>query len=398
MLSGLIDTFIFATSFIAVLSFLVYFHELGHYSVARFFNVAVERFSVGFGKPIWQWTAKNGTKWSIGRIPLGGYVKFLGDASGASNPDAEALEAIKANLEAQDSEISVEDIFHFKPLYQRALIVLAGPVFNFILAVIIFAGLGWFFGSSYVESIVGRVLPNSAAEAAGVQVGDKVLTMDGHDVSSFNELRKYVVLKSDSPIATIVDRDGYEVSLTITPQRVQEKDFVGGASSSGKIGIGLPADTPIVQVKYNPIEAIGFGVNEVTSTVAMTGTYIGRIFKGKEDGKQLGSIVKIATMTGKSAVDAANAEIPFIDRMRLIFIRLLSLAASLSIALGVANLMPIPVLDGGHLVYYGYEAVAGRPLSQQKQEFGFRLGFAVLLTLFVILTVNDIGYVASIFS
>ncbi len=148
MLSGLIDTFIFAASFIAVLSFLVYFHELGHYSVARFFNVAVERFSVGFGKPIWQWTAKNGTKWSIGRIPLGGYVKFLGDASGASNPDAEVLEAIKVNLEAQDSEISVEDIFHFKPLYQRALIILAGPVFNFILAVIIFAVLGWFFGSS----------------------------------------------------------------------------------------------------------------------------------------------------------------------------------------------------------------------------------------------------------
>jgi len=139
-------------------------------------------------------------------------------------------------------------------------------------------------------------------------------------------------------------------------------------------------------------------MSEVGDTISMTGTYIGRIFKGKEDGKQLGSIVKIATMTGKSAVDAAKAEVPFSERMNLIFVRLLSIAASLSIALGVANLMPIPVLDGGHLLYYGYEAIAGRPLSQEKQEFGFRLGFALLLTLFVILTVNDIGYVASIFS
>jgi regulator of sigma E protease len=278
------------------------------------------------------------------------------------------------------------------------LVVLAGPVANFILAVIIFAGLGLAVGSYYIESVVGEVQPDTAAEAAGIEVGDKILTMDGKDVSNFSELRRYVVLRSDNEIKTIVERDGREVELTITPRRVVEKDFVGGKSSSGKIGIGLAADPSYVPIKYNAIEAVGFGVHEVKDTIAMTGHYIGRIFKGKEDGKQLGSIVKIATITGKSAVDAANADVPFKDRMRMIFLRLLSLAASLSIALGVANLMPIPVLDGGHLVYYGYEAVAGRPLSQKKQEIGFRFGFAVLLTLFVILTVNDIGYVASIFS
>ena len=397
MLSGLVDTLIFFTSFLVVLSFLVYFHELGHYSVARFFNVAVERFSIGFGKPIAQWTAKNGTKWSIGRIPLGGYVKFLGDASGASNPDTEALEKLK-NEVREEGDVPLDQIFHFKPVWQRMLVVLAGPVFNFILAVTIFAGLGLTMGSYYVESKVGSVLPDSAAEAAGVQVGDKILTMDGKDVSDFNELRRYVVLRSNNDIQTIVERDGREVELTLTPRRVEEKDFIGGKASSGKIGIGLAADPTLVPIKYGPVGALGFGVTEVKDTIAMTGHYIGRIFKGKEDGKQLGSIVKIATMTGKSAVDAANADVPFGDRMQMILLRLLTLAASLSIALGVANLMPIPVLDGGHLVYYGYEAVAGRPLSQKKQEIGFRFGFAVLLTLFVILTVNDIGYVASIFS
>ncbi len=397
MLSGLVDTLIFLTSFLVVLSFLVYFHELGHYSVARFFNVAVERFSIGFGKPIAQWTAKSGTKWSIGRIPLGGFVKFLGDASGASNPDTEALEKLKNEVRSEGN-VPLDQIFHFKPVWQRMLIVLAGPVFNFILAIGIFAGLGLAMGSYYVESEVGRVLPDSAAEAAGVQVGDKILRMDGRDVSDFNELRKYVVLRSNNDIQTVVERDGREVELILTPRRVEEKDFIGGKSSAGKIGIGLAEDPTFVPIEFGPVEALGFGVSEVKDTIAMTGHYIGRIFKGKEDGKQLGSIVKIATMTGKSAVDAANADVPFGKRMQMILLRLLTLAASLSIALGVANLMPIPVLDGGHLVYYSYEAVAGRPLSQKKQEIGFRFGFAVLLTLFVILTVNDIGYVASIFS
>ena len=397
MLSGLGDILIFLTSFLVVLSFLVYFHELGHYSVARFFNVAVERFSIGFGKPIAQWTAKNGTKWSIGRIPLGGYVKFLGDASGASNPDAEALEKLK-NEVRQEGDVPLEQIFHFKPVWQRMLVVLAGPVFNFILAVAIFAGLGFTMGSYSAESLVGQVQPGSAAEAAGIEIGDRFLTMDGKDVSDFNELRRYVVLRSGNDIKTIMDRDGREVELTLTPRRVVEKDFIGGKASAGKIGIVLSGDAEQIPIEFNFIESLGFGVTEVKNTITMTGHYIGRIFKGKEDGKQLGSIVKIATMTGKSAVDAANADVPFTERMQMILLRLLTLAASLSIALGVANLMPIPVLDGGHLVYYSYEAVAGRPLSQKKQEIGFRFGFAVLLTLFVILTVNDIGYVASIFS
>ena len=397
MLTGIIDTLIFLTSFVLVLSFLVYFHELGHYSIARFFNVAVDRFSVGFGKPIVQWTAKNGTNWSIGRIPLGGYVKFLGDAGAASNPDQEALDEIKSKFENNEN-VQLEDIFHFKPLWQRALVVLAGPMFNFILAVFIFAGLGLALGSYTIESLVGEVMDGSAAEEAGILPGDRILMMDGKDVSLFSDLSRYVVLKSNSTIDTVLDRNGERITLALTPQRVEERDFVGGKSSTGRIGIRSSSDANVVQIKYNPLTAIGYGVNEVSDTIGMTATYIGRIFAGKEDGKQLGSVVKIATLTGKTAVDAARSEVGLGERLKLLTIRLLSIAASLSIALGFANLMPIPVLDGGHLLYYGYEAIAGRPLSQKKQEFGFQLGFALLLTLFVILTVNDIGYVASMFS
>ena len=397
MLSGLIDTAIFLSSFILVLSFLVYFHELGHYSIARFFNVAVERFSIGFGKPLAEWTAKNGTQWSIGRIPLGGYVKFLGDAGAASNPDVDALSELKEKYE-KDGTVAIEEIFHFKPLWQRALVVLAGPLFNFILAVFIFAGLGLTIGSYTIESLVGSVLEGSAAEEAGILPGDKILTMNGRDVSHFDDLRKYVVLKSNNSISTVIDRNGERIELEITPRKVMEKDFIGGKSSSGKIGIGSSQDAEIIKIKFNPITALGFGVGEVQDTISMTGTYIGRIFTGKEDGKQLGSVVKIAAITGKTAIDAANTDVTFGERMSLLITRLLSIAASLSIALGFANLMPIPVLDGGHLLYYGYEAIAGRPLSQKKQEFGFRIGFALLLTLFVILTVNDIGYVTSMFS
>ena len=397
MLAGMIDTVIFMMSFVLVLSFLVYFHELGHYSVARFFNVAVERFSIGFGKPLAQWTAKNGTHWSVGRIPLGGYVKFLGDAGAASNPDVEALDELKSQFE-DDESVAISDIFHFKPLWQRALVVLAGPVFNFVLAVFIFAGLGLAFGSFTVEALVGEVQKGSAAEKAGILPGDRILTMDGKDVSQFSDMRKYVVLKSNNVIDTVIDRNGDRIELKLTPQRVVEKDFLGGSSSTGKIGIANSEDAEIIPIKFNPLTAVGFGIREVRDTIGMTATYIGRIFTGKEDGKQLGSVVKIATMTGKTAVDAARADVSLNERIRLLTIRLLSIAASLSIALGFANLMPIPVLDGGHLLYYGYEAIAGRPLSQKKQEFGFRLGFALLLTLFVILTVNDIGYVASMFS
>ncbi|WP_371397986.1 RIP metalloprotease [Fretibacter rubidus] len=396
-MAAIFNIILFVSSFLVVLGGLVFFHELGHYSVARLFKTSVERFSIGFGKPIKQWTRKNGEVWSIGRIPLGGYVKFLGDAGAASNPDVSELKTIKTTLEAQGQ--SVENCFHFKPLYQRVLIVLAGPMANFILAIILGAIVAMSFGTVSLKSVVNSVSPGGAAEAAGVMPGDHLLRLDGKDVSVFEKLGPYVSVRSDVEMLLELDRDGNVMSMPITPQRLEREDFIGGKNKVGTLGIRV-ANSPETRttLRHGPISALGHGTDQFVSTISATGTYMARIFQAKEDGKAFGGILRIATITGKSTVDISNAEITVGQKLRGMIYMLLSLSAALSIGLGVANLMPIPALDGGHLLYYGYEAVAGRPLSEQKQEFGFRIGFAVLLGLMVVLTINDIGYIRSLFT
>jgi len=381
---SLLNILVFILSFLMLITFLVYFHELGHYLTARLFKVKVEKFSIGFGKPLLQWKSKNGTIWSLGRIPLGGYVKFFE----IDNQKNDVVSHIKNN----------DKLFTTIPVFQRMLVVLAGPIFNFILTIFIFASLSFTLGSYKVESIVGIVVEGSPADKAGFLVGDKILSMDNINVSDFNDLRRYVALRGDTDILAKIQRNEAKLKLTIVPERTFEKDLIGGISETAKIGIGLSEPLVITRLEYNFFEAIAYGYNELISSISMTGYYIGRVIKGKEDGKQLGSIIKIATISGKVAVDAINENTPMPIRLRELSIRLLTIGASLSVALGVANLMPIPMLDGGHLVYYGYEAIAGRPLSQKKQEIGFQLGLAILFTLFVVLTLNDISYVSSIFS
>jgi regulator of sigma E protease len=381
---SLLNILVFILSFLMLITFLVYFHELGHYLTAKLFKVSVEKFSIGFGKPIFQWKSKNGTIWSLGRIPLGGYVKF----SEIDNQENGVVPLTENN----------DMLFTEIPVFQRMLVVLAGPIFNFILAIAIFASLSFTLGSYKVESIVGTVLEGSPADKAGFLVGDKILSMDNVNVSDFNDLRRYVALRGDTDILTKIYRNEANIELIIKPERKFDKDLIGGISETGKIGIGLSEPLVITRLEYNFFGAITYGYKELISSISMTGYYIGRVIKGEEDGKQLGSIIKIATISGKVAVDAINENTPIIVRLRELSVRLLTISASLSVALGVANLMPIPMLDGGHLVYYGYEAIAGRPLSQKKQEMGFQLGLAILFTLFVVLTLNDISYVSSIFS
>ena len=392
----IVQAIIFLTSFLVVLSFLVFFHELGHYSVARLFNVSVERFSIGFGKPIAKWRAKSGTEWTISRYPLGGYVKFLGDAGAASNPDKDRLEEIKTALEQKHGDAAVDECFHFKPLWQRALIVLAGPVANFVLAVLVFAMVALMYGRTEMKSVVTSVTPGSAAEKAGVKIGDRFLTFDGHDVSNYEKFVSYVAVRSGVEMLARIERGSDIVELTIVPDRVEKRDFVGGMNSVGQVGVGLNSRDNLVTYKYNPMSALGRGVEQFNQTLVVTGTYIGRMFTGKESGKAFGGPVRIATMTGKVSVDVFKLDASLLDKISVLFRTLLTLAAALSIGLGVANLMPIPALDGGHLLYYGYEAIAGRPLSEEKQEVGFRIGFALILTILVLLTINDIGYVRSL--
>ena len=381
---SLLNILVFILSFLMLITFLVYFHELGHYLTARLFKVKVEKFSIGFGKPLFQWKSRNGTIWSLGRIPLGGYVKFFE----IDNQKNDVVSHIKND----------DKLFTTIPVFQRMLVVLAGPIFNFILTIFIFAILSFTLGSYKVESIVGTVVEGSPADKAGFLVGDKILSMDNVNVSDFNDLRRHVALRGDTDILTSIQRNEAKLKLTIMPERMFEKDLIGGISETAKIGIGLSEPLVITRLEYNFFEAIAYGYNELISSISMTGYYIGRVIKGEEDGKQLGSIIKIATISGKVAVDAINENTPMPIRLRELSIRLLTIGASLSVALGVANLMPIPMLDGGHLVYYGYEAIAGRPLSQKKQEIGFQLGLAILFTLFIVLTLNDISYVSSIFS
>ena len=381
---NLINILVFLSSFLILITFLVYFHELGHYLIARLFKVSVEKFSIGFGKPLHQWKTKNGTIWSLGRIPLGGYVKF-------SEIDNEK-NIINSYI------TNGNKYFNTIPVFQRILVVLAGPLFNFILAIFIFASLSFTLGTYRVDSIVGEVIDGSPADKAGFLIGDRILTMNNKDVSDFNDLRRYIALRSGSNIITKIERNESNFELIIKPERKFEKDLIGGVSSSGKIGIGLSDPIAITKLEYNFFEAIVYGYKELISSISMTGYYIGRVMKGEEDGKELGSIIKIATVSGKVAVDAVNGNTTIPDQLKELSLRLLTIGASLSVALGVANLMPIPMLDGGHLVYYGYEAIVGRPLSQKKQEIGFQLGLAILFTLFVVLTLNDISYVSSIFS
>lgn len=371
---------------------------MGHYSVARFFNVAIDRFSVGFGKVIFKHVDKKGTEWVVSRIPFGGFVKFSGDMGMASNPDHKQLAELKAKAEDAGESGSFERLFHFKPLWQRALVVLAGPIANFLLAILIFAGVVMAEGTRDTKSIVVSVIDGGAAQAAGVLPGDQFVTMDGKDVRLFKNLSPYISLRSGSDIQAVVLRDGQELTLELQPKRTEQTDFIGGKSKSGTIGVQIGGADAIIINRYNALQAVSYGVNEVGRTISSTGEYVGRIFKGKEDGSALGGPLRIATMTGKVAVDVSQLEMSVFDRIQAVCVTLLKLGAYLSIGLGVANLMPIPVLDGGHLLFYGYEALAGRPLSQEKQEIGFRVGFALILTLFVFLTFNDVSYIRSFFS
>ncbi|WP_017930596.1 M50 family metallopeptidase [Robiginitomaculum antarcticum] len=387
-----------AAAFFIVISSLVFFHELGHYSVARMFGIAVERFSIGFGKPLWRRRAKSGTEWVIAAIPLGGYVKFLGDSGAASNPDAEQLAQIKSDIDQKYGEETSGKVFHFKPLWQRVLVVLAGPIANFILAAVIFTGFILMNGRTDYHSYVADLVPGEAAEAAGFLPGDLILTFNGQPAATQNKLLPLIALHADTDIVMDVKRNGEIKQIEVRLLRIDGKDFVGGDAEKGRLGIAPSRiDEHKIITTYSLPGAMVEGTKEVGSVIGHTGTYIKRIFTGQESGKQLGGIVRIAAMTGKTATDGAQSDRPVSERISGVIQALIYLAGAFSIGLGVANLMPIPVLDGGHLLFYGYEAVAGRPLSQKTQEIGFRMGFALILGLFVILTWNDIGYVRSLF-
>jgi len=357
-----------AIPFLIVLGLVVFIHELGHFLVARMNGVAVEAFSIGFGPEIAGFHDKQGTRWRIAWIPLGGYVKFLGDENAASMPSQEAA-----------AHVSPEDrarMFQFKPVGARALVVAAGPFANFLLALVIFAGLFMAYGKTMIEPRVAEVVAESPAERAGFQPGDLILSIDGEPVEGFQDMVRIVGLSAEQQLDMVVQRDGRQVSLTVTPELVETESRFGSAKIA-RIGIRGAADrSEVITKTYGPVEAIGQSFAETYFWMKQPIIFIGELIGGRASADQLGGPVRIAQMSK----EVASIGIP----------ELLRWTAIISISIGLINLFPIPVLDGGHLVFYGIEAIRGRPLNEKAQEIGFRIGMALVLMLMIFVTWNDV--------
>lgn len=381
----------FIVPFMLVLGLVVTIHELGHFLAAKSFGVAVDRFSIGFGKAMAAWTDKSGVEWRIGWIPLGGYVRFAGDDNAASVPDGEDLESLRRQIERQEGKAAVARYFHFKPLWQRAIVVAAGPLANFVLAIALFAALLLALGQYVLPARISGVLPNSPAERAGFQSGDLIVAANGRPIKGFDEVAQLVQVRANVPTEFVVERAGRNVSLTATPEWQVRKDQVAGERRQGMLGI-TPAQTAddYVHVRYNPIQAVGGGVERTWRTLETTVYYLGRMVTGQVSADQLSGPLGIARISGKVAQVGAEGA-PDIGGMILgSGINLLQLAAFVSVSIGFMNLLPVPVLDGGHLLFYAYEAVARRPLAAKVQAAGYRVGLALLLGLMLFATWNDL--------
>jgi regulator of sigma E protease len=364
----------YALPFLFVLTVVVFFHELGHFLIARLCGIKALAFSIGFGPELIGFNDRHGTRWKLSAIPLGGYVKFLGDENAASVPDRSALESM--------SESDRRESFVFQPIRSRSAVVAAGPIANFILAIVIFAGIFTFYGRQTTSARVDAIQPGSVAEAAGFRVGDVVRSINGSKIDTFGDLQRVISSSAGESLKIVVDRDGKDVALTATPELKEVKDPFGNTSRHGILGITrntTPDDLKTERVA--PLPALWMGVQETWFVIDRTFSYLGGVIAGRESADQLGGPIRIAQVSGQVAEFG--------------FVPLLHLTAVLSVSIGLLNLFPIPLLDGGHLLFYGIEAARGRPLSERAQELGFRIGLAIVLMLMIFATYNDItGLVA----
>ncbi|WP_421695257.1 RIP metalloprotease RseP [Aestuariivirga sp.] len=362
----------YALPFLVALTIIVFIHELGHFLVARWCGVDVEAFSIGFGKEIFGWYDKHGTRWKVAWIPLGGYVKFRGDANAASLPDAEALERAKSD----------PGNFHGKSVWKRAAVVAAGPIANFILAIAIFSAAFMLVGSPVIEPRVDEIQPGSAAEQAGLQKGDLILSIDGSKISDFGDLQRAVVNRAGEELTLTLQRNGETREVKIVPQLKEEPDNFGGKVRMGLLGVKRNPQGPILYERMNPVQAVEAGAERTWFIVSSTFRYLGKLVTGRESADQLGGPIAMAKVAG----DAASMG----------FWQFVNVIAFLSVSIGLLNLFPIPMLDGGHLVYYAIEAVRGKPVGEKAQEWGFRVGFSLVIMLMVLGTWNDLVRVATV--
>jgi regulator of sigma E protease len=352
-------------SFFIVISVIVFIHEFGHYIVAKWAGVKITAFSIGFGKELVGWTDRSGTRWKIAVLPLGGYVKMYGDASAASTADEDAM--------AQMSEAERALTFHHKPLYKKAAIVAAGPLFNFLLTIAVFCYFIMTSGLPSAEPVVGQLMPDSPAMQAGLKPGDRILKVNEYDINSFNDIPYRISTNLGTPVTLHLLRGGKEIEIVLTPKEVEDDDGLGNKVKRPLIGIKS------TEIKYKDVglaSALGESVNRTYMICATTLKVVGQMVTGQRGARDLKGPVGIAQLSGQAAQKD--------------FHTVLWLIALLSANLGLVNLFPIPLLDGGHLAYYTLEAVRGRPLAEKFQEYGFRFGFVVLASLMAFTLFNDV--------
>jgi regulator of sigma E protease len=373
LLDFLINIVTYVVPFALVLSVVVFFHEFGHFIVGRWCGVKVDVFSLGFGPELFAFMDRKGTRWRLAAFPLGGYVKFHGDANGASAPDPKSVAAMP------ESERAVT--FFGQPVWKRAAIVFAGPFANFLLAIAIYAALFATYGRVVLTPRIGAVIHNGAGEAAGFRPGDLVVSIDGEHIDSFLRMQEIVSVATGKTLKFVVRRGDESVALAATPQ-LREIETLFGKSKIGMLGLEAsknPADTR--EERYGVLESVALGAQETWTIVSRTSVYLGGLVTGRENADQISGPIGIAEVSGQMAKAVGKVGVS----------PLVNLIAILSVSIGFLNLMPVPLLDGGHLLFFGIEAVRGKALPERAQEYAFRLGLAMVCTLMLFSTYNDIA-------
>ena len=356
--------------FLILIMIVVFIHEYGHYYFAKRYGVGITDFSIGFGREIFGWNDKSGTRWKVCWIPLGGYVKFFGDRNVFSQTEQQEI----INKYSEDDR---QKLFILKPLYQRSLIVAAGPLANYVLAILIFTMIYMFVGKDLTPALINEVQKDSPAFVAGMKKNDKIIYIDNKKVESILEVSTFINISTTETIEFVVLRNDQTISLLVKPDLVDGKDTLGNSVKKRMIGIKLsPLNNKYEKQPLGPSKAIYYSVKEVWFVTVTSLNYLGKMITGAADSSQLGGPIRIAKITGQVA---ELGIIPF-----------LSIMAYISISLGLINLFPIPMLDGGHLMFYLIEKILGRPLNQKTQEGFFRIGLFLLFSLMFFVTFNDL--------
>jgi regulator of sigma E protease len=380
------DIAISVASFVAVLSIVVFVHEFGHFQVARWFKVKVDSFSIGFGPEILARTSKAGIRWRLSALPLGGYVKFTGDKDEASTPDFNAPPADASS-----------GLLHAQPVGVRAAVVAAGPAANFVFAIIVYWIMFGALGETIQRPIISKVDPAGAAAAAGLLAGDEITAINGQKIISFLQIQSKVVVAAKQPLDIEIKRGTQTLTLVATPKAVERKTPFGDMETQGALGIEATASRDTVkQISYGPIEAGGRAVEQTVSVVNTQINFIGALLRGGMSAGHLSGPLGIGQIAGKvteNSIEGAGPNATAGEVAQSVFLGLVKLMAVLSISIGFMNLLPLPVLDGGHLVFYAAEAVRGKPVPEKVQAIGFRVGLACILSLFVFATFQDLDRV-----